>query len=651
MNRGRLAKLEVTRNFELRPDYREFLQSAGSLTAGVFDSDELPAWPGVVEPCEGSGTSSIEEDSPEYWCADLAYLHGLETFAADLEHADGWSPHLLHHGYVIGRSFGGDAFLQAADGAVFMLYRDEWDEDCVDELADMETADAIEHAVGNWVADDFRSFYQKVCAIRGARVYDDSNRDVTAADAERDAERDAENEVEAAARVARTNDELQREIADFEPGESYLFERVSMSSVGELLGATACDSDGFEFHLADREEAVVFVNSDVHVAEHCDPRSLPAVSGLDFGYDRLAVVVLGNLAVGGHLDLKPGCSLFVTGDLDAGSVTNRHGNLMVGGAVKARFVMVDSSTEGGHFHAESVETPLLIHAGLGGEFLPGDYFLLAALWSNPRQTYTLTHALSELGFEVSRLERPRPGEIESSLGYALQELGKERDSERVERLLELVKTHFEARPESVPEEAVWRPEFRHYTLRQTDVDGKKHGVSGSWKADGTPIRLRSFHHGAPHGEWLVEYNGHKYSQLFEHGVRQRPDSVPDDAVWLDDECEWEHSEVGGDGQKHGLVRWWRPDGTLVCDSMYRHGVAHGQGHRYHESGEVSQSYTWVDGKLEGERWFYGTDGHTTEHPLAVGIARAVFTYDDGLCIAGRYYDDDGNEVDAEGNAI
>ena len=87
-------------------------------------------------------------------------------------------------------------------------------------------------------------------------------------------------------------------------------------------------------------------------------------------------------------------------------------------------------------------------------------------------------------------------------------------------------------------------------------------------------------------------------------IPERPTSLPE-AAWLDPgDQEWVLGPKNEEDQLHGEVSYWRPDGTLCCRCDFEWGRPHGNSTRFHESGEVSQTCTFVAGELHGTRsWF------------------------------------------------
>src|SRR5690349_10303874 len=95
-------------------------------------------------------------------------------------------------------------------------------------------------------------------------------------------------------------------------------------------------------------------------------------------------------------------------------------------------------------------------------------------------------------------------------------------------------------------------------------------------------------------------------------MRDRPASVPAEAIWSDADRARGLAPPDAGGEKHGLFTYWRPDGTLVNHCTFAHGVPHGAYKRYHETGEVSRAGTFVDGKLHGVDTCFRATGATTE---------------------------------------
>ncbi|GEM_PF-6346395 len=75
-----------------------------------------------------------------------------------------------------------------------------------------------------------------------------------------------------------------------------------------------------------------------------------------------------------------------------------------------------------------------------------------------------------------------------------------------------------------------------------------------------------------------------------------PIGVNPKAWWSESDGEWIFGEKDQSGNFQGLVRYWRPGGTLVCETEHVDGQPMGKFTRYHESGEVSR-----EGQLNGSQ--------------------------------------------------
>lgn len=111
------------------------------------------------------------------------------------------------------------------------------------------------------------------------------------------------------------------------------------------------------------------------------------------------------------------------------------------------------------------------------------------------------------------------------------------------------------------------------------------------------------------------------------------------------------------GRLRGLVRYWRPDGSLVSECEHRRGVPHGAARRYYEDGARFQTCTYVDGKLHGARTFYPPTGPTAEPPLpgwdrvGANVVAYRVEYERGEIVATRFLAARGREVQQSGAAL
>jgi hypothetical protein len=132
---------------------------------------------------------------------------------------------------------------------------------------------------------------------------------------------------------------------------------------------------------------------------------------------------------------------------------------------------------------------------------------------------------------------------------------------------------------------------------------------------------------------------------------QRPPKLPKNAVWLDDEREWELGGKSKSGKKHGTYKYFRPDGTLCNECQFSEGVPDGPFKRFHENGEVSQEGIYLKGKLHGTRVWFATDSQTSERMhegISETIRKSEMDYDMDRVIAVRHFDAEGNRVLPDG---
>jgi Leucine-rich repeat (LRR) protein len=135
----------------------------------------------------------------------------------------------------------------------------------------------------------------------------------------------------------------------------------------------------------------------------------------------------------------------------------------------------------------------------------------------------------------------------------------------------------------------------------------------------------------------------------------RPSGVPLQAWWSREDNEWVLGDKDAEGRLVGVVRYWRPDGSLCNEWEHADGVPHGRSVRYHETGEVSHRCWYERGVQHGLREWFMTDGVTTEKPRAAGLSELIWRgeldYVHGMITAFRYYDRDGNEVGLDGERL
>ncbi|WP_118972808.1 toxin-antitoxin system YwqK family antitoxin [Taibaiella koreensis] len=135
----------------------------------------------------------------------------------------------------------------------------------------------------------------------------------------------------------------------------------------------------------------------------------------------------------------------------------------------------------------------------------------------------------------------------------------------------------------------------------------------------------------------------------------KPQGVPEQAVWIEQDNEWALGQKNAEGKNIGEWKWWlAPGGHLVCHTFYE-GNGKMSYTRFHADGTYSQKGTMDGDKHVGIRYCQGSVNPTTERVMEgvpAGIFRYEMTYDDnGSFISGQYWNKDGDEVSESGNLL
>jgi len=134
--------------------------------------------------------------------------------------------------------------------------------------------------------------------------------------------------------------------------------------------------------------------------------------------------------------------------------------------------------------------------------------------------------------------------------------------------------------------------------------------------------------------------------------KEKPESVDVNAWWSPSDNEWVLGAKDDDDEFHGLVTYWRPDGSLVNRCNFEHGTPQGVYKRYHQSGEISRQGVFVAGKIHGTDVFTRSDDETTENfPSGLNgqVWRAEMDMVNGSMVAGRLYNRKGQQVGEDGD--
>lgn len=125
----------------------------------------------------------------------------------------------------------------------------------------------------------------------------------------------------------------------------------------------------------------------------------------------------------------------------------------------------------------------------------------------------------------------------------------------------------------------------------------------------------------------------------------RPSSVPEGAVFREEEGHWELPSFDERGRTIGPVTFWAADGRLLMRAHYVDGVLHGPFQRFHSDGGVAREGRYERGSIEGEVWAHA--GRTQQdEPLRgccvpQGAARMRARYESGALMGETFYDAEG----------
>jgi hypothetical protein len=132
------------------------------------------------------------------------------------------------------------------------------------------------------------------------------------------------------------------------------------------------------------------------------------------------------------------------------------------------------------------------------------------------------------------------------------------------------------------------------------------------------------------------------------GSPQRPAAIPDDAVWVDEAAEWRQGVIDARGDKQGVHRTWRPDGTLREETAFVDGRAVGPYRRFHPNGQLAGLGELVDGNLQGTLHAYASDGPTPERLQSCCVPPNAWElqsdYQQGQMMERRWYDRSGQQI-------
>ena len=129
---------------------------------------------------------------------------------------------------------------------------------------------------------------------------------------------------------------------------------------------------------------------------------------------------------------------------------------------------------------------------------------------------------------------------------------------------------------------------------------------------------------------------------------ERPDGVPADAQWDEDDEEW-HAGATTDAGKQGVWKAWRADGTFASERRYVDDCLDGEAREFHEDGSVASVRTFAADARTGIHVFHAPRGFSTVsmpfREVAPQVTRVEIEHDEqGRGTICRAFDRDGNRV-------
>jgi antitoxin component YwqK of YwqJK toxin-antitoxin module len=133
---------------------------------------------------------------------------------------------------------------------------------------------------------------------------------------------------------------------------------------------------------------------------------------------------------------------------------------------------------------------------------------------------------------------------------------------------------------------------------------------------------------------------------------ERPESVPEAAVYSSDFDTWELGARDADGRRTGECCFFRADGSLHLRSTFRDGVQDGAFAMFHPDGQLAREGSYVQGELDGPCVAYASEGATTL-PLRSccvpkGAVRLESEYRHGQVVRQDFYDAEDRKLSSAG---
>jgi hypothetical protein len=136
---------------------------------------------------------------------------------------------------------------------------------------------------------------------------------------------------------------------------------------------------------------------------------------------------------------------------------------------------------------------------------------------------------------------------------------------------------------------------------------------------------------------------------------ERPNAVPDEAIWIEDENEWQLGSIMRTGKPpRGACKAWRSNGSLAAEyTLDKSGRVQGTLTRYHPNGEIASRGEWKDGERCGHFLFQQSTNETLEaYPTDPRTWRYEFYAKDNWPLADeRWFDKDGMPTTSDGRDL
>jgi hypothetical protein len=137
---------------------------------------------------------------------------------------------------------------------------------------------------------------------------------------------------------------------------------------------------------------------------------------------------------------------------------------------------------------------------------------------------------------------------------------------------------------------------------------------------------------------------------------ERPQNVPAEAIFNNDDNQWELGVKNSEGRKIGEWKyWWGTTGHLCCQAFSEEAIDVLSYTRFHPDGTYSQKGTLINGVPDGLVYYQKSEHETTEliltEPQYANVFRVICQVDNGVGIWWQYYDKDNAPVDLSGSLV